>query len=209
MCYIYRMPASSADRYRRPFLMQLTAAESDRLDRLGSQRGSKRQAVLDGLALLESGAVEALQTRVGDLEQERDRVAAEAATAAQQAALAGTTCEAARGELAATTRQLREARAALRVAKTELRETTTALASAQQDVAAAQAEARRLAALVPHHAFCGACGKYVPEAEWAEQADPKGGVHLYHQPHGYRPRASLGQGASLLFWLAKSRERAE
>ncbi len=190
------------DRYKRLFPVQLTPAESDLLDRLGLEHGTKRQAVLDGLRLLGSGELETLRARVITLEGERDAAAAEA-TAGRAAHLAEARTS---REASKTIRvQLREERSAVRSARAELRQTRQDLASARQDLVAAQAEAGRLTALVPHHAFCTACGKYVPEAEWAEQPDPKGGVHVNHRPHGLRTKATLTQLPSLLFWRATPR----
>ena len=206
------MPVSSPDRYRRPFLIQLTAAESDRLDRLGATRGSKRQALLDGLALLETGELETLRTRVAELEQERDQAVADARTAATAQAADGAGV---RDRLRQATTQLRDERAAHRATTAELRQRTQDLsslrrdlASTQRELAAAQDEARRLAARLPHQAFCGACGKLAPEAEWATQPAQGGGLYVYHQPHGWRPKATLTQGPSVLFWLATPRETA-
>ena len=196
------MQAYPPDRYKRRFLVEFTPSESDLLDRLGLKQGTKRRAILDGLRLLESGELETLRERLAEVERERDTARAEAAGATQQLAKAGTL----RDELKVTAAQLREARAALKSAKAELRQTDQDLASVRLDLAAAQAEAHRLAALVPHYAFCAACGKHVPESEWAEQPDPKGGVHVYHQRHGYRPKATFGENYSVLFWRATPRE---
>ncbi len=190
------MQPPPADRYKRRFLVEFTPTESDLLDRLGLSRGTKRRAILDGLRLLESGELETLRGHVAELEQGRDAAAVEAAATAAQLA-AGRTL---RDELKATTSQLRDERAVLKLARADLRQAKEDLASARRDLTAAQGEARRLAALVPHHAFCAACGKYAPEAEWAEQAGEKGGAHVYHKPHGYRPKATFGQNYSLLFW---------
>ncbi len=197
------MDASPPDRYKRPFLVQLTPSESDLLDRLGLRHGTKRKAVVDGLRLLESDELAALRARVADFEQARATAASEAhSTAAARAADVG----AVRGELKQATTQLRTERAALKSAKAELRTAQQGLATARDQLVAAQQEARQLAARLPHHAFCAACGKLVPEAEWAEQPAQGGGVYLYHQPHGFRPKAALTQGPSLLFWLATPRE---
>ena len=191
------------DRYKRPFLVQLTLAESDLLERAGSRHGTKRKAVVEGLRLLESGELDALRGRVADLERERDTAAAEARNAS---ATQSADAQSARAELKQASGQLREERAALRSARAELRTARQDLAGTRKELASVQTEAHRLAARVPHHAFCGACGRYVPDAEWAEQVDPKGGVHVYHRPHGFRQRGTLGQGASALFWRAKPGE---
>lgn len=192
------------DRYKRRFLVEFTPNESDLLDRLGLSRGTKRRAILDGLRLLESGELETLRGSVAALERERDAAAAEAAVAAAQVAEGGTL----RDELMATTSRLRDERGDLKSARASLRQAKQDLGSARRDLAAAQAEIRRLASLVPHHAFCAACGKYVPETEWAEQPTEKGGVHVYHKRHGYRPKATFGENYSVLFWRATPAEAA-
>jgi chromosome segregation ATPase len=195
------MQQHSPDRYKRRFLVEFTPNESDLLDRLGLSRGTKRRAILDGLRLLESGELETLRGSVAELERERDAVAAAAAT--HLAEMGGL-----RDERKASAGQLREARAEIKSAKADLREVNQDLADVRQDLTSVQAEARRLATLVPHHAFCAACGKYVSESEWAEQAAEKGVVHVYHKPHGYRPKASVTQYPSVLFWRSMPPEAA-
>ena len=65
-------------------------------------------------------------------------------------------------------------------------------------------ERARLAALIPHNAYCGYCDKLVPEAEWAE-TPARDGFDVYHKPDGYRARAGiLGGPATVLFWRTGS-----
>ncbi len=191
-------PAPPSDRrYRRRFLVEFTPAESDQLDRLGFAHGTKRKAILDGLQLLETGEVDALRTEVAALTAKLDAATTAAAkTAATQKA------DAKKQDAAAAT-------AAAKLAKAEAahQQTLGQLAKAQQDLnavrrdlAAARAETQRLAALLPRHAYCGACDKLVPEAEWAEQP-ARDGVDVYHKPDGYRAKGGLLNGpATVLFW---------
>jgi len=196
------MQTRSPDRYKRRFLVEFTPTESDRLDQLGLVHGSKRRAILDGLRLLESGELETLRERIAALEGERE-------AAAGEAALQQTETRRLREERKAGTMQLRETRAALKAATSDLRRTKQDLATVRRELAVAQADARRLAAQVPHFAACAACGKYVPESEWEEQPDGKGGVHVYHKPHGLHLKPTLGQNSSALFWRATSMEAAK
>ncbi|MGO9181403.1 MAG: hypothetical protein ACLQBX_04860 [Candidatus Limnocylindrales bacterium] len=196
------MQARSPDRYKRRFLVEFTPSESDRLDQLGLVHGSKRRAILDGLRLLESGELESLRERIAALEGERDAAAGEAAA---QLTETRRLCE----ERKASAAQLRETRAALTSAKADLRQAKQDVATVRHDLAAAQTEARRLEARLPHHAFCAACGNYVPENDWDEQPDGKGGVHVYHKPHGLHLKPTLGQNSSALFWRATPAEPAK
>ncbi len=199
------MQAYPPDRYKRRFLVEFTPSESDLLDRLGMSRGTKRRAILDGLRLLESGELEALRERLAAAERERDAALTETTATAAQLAEAGTLRDAAK----AATAHLRDERAALKLARADLRQAKQDLAGARQDLAAAQAEGRRLAALVPHVAYCPACSKYVSEEEWAAQAAGQGVVHVYHQRHGYRAKGSITQYPSVLFWRSTPSEAAK
>ena len=196
------MQTRSPERYKRRFLVEFTPTESDRLDQLGLVHGSKRRAILDGLQLLESGELETLRERIAALEGDRDAAAGEATVQLGETRRL-------REERKASAAQLRETRAGLKSATTDLRQAKQDVATLRHDLAAAQAEARRQAALVPHFAFCAACGKYVPESEWDEQPDGKGGVHVYHKPHGLHLKPTLGQNSSALFWRATPAEPAK
>jgi len=192
------MQAPPSDhRYRRRFLVEFTPAESDRLDRLGFAHGTKRKAILAGLQLLESGEIEALRGQVAELTAERDAATAAAAQATAAQAVAN---KEQRAKASATSTKLTEERATHRATKAQLAQARQQLKEARRDLTTAQDEQRRLAARVPHHAFCPACEKYVPEAEWAEEPDPKGGVHVYHKPHGFVPKKTWTQSPSVLFW---------
>lgn len=197
------MESSPSERYKRPFLVQLTPAESDLLDRVGSRLGTKRKAVVEGLRLLGSGELEALRTRIAELEQAAEVAASEVRTvvATRVAEVDGV-----RRELNHATTHLREERATLRSVRAELRGLRRELASAREQLTGAQQVTRRFASLVPHHVFCATCAKLVPETEWAEQPDQKGGVYVYHRPDGFRPKATLTQRPSVLFWLPAPRE---
>jgi len=83
-----------------------------------------------------------------------------------------------------------------KAARGDLREARAKLSNAR---GAAQRQLRALEARLVHHAYCGACNKLVPESEWAEQA-AQGGVLTYHQPDGFRPRPSLLNPPTVLFW---------
>jgi DNA repair exonuclease SbcCD ATPase subunit len=184
---------SPAPRYRRRVVLELTPDESDLLDRLADGHGTIRGAVLAGLRELKADRSADLEAQVremtealGTAEQsaadERDRFAAELAAASEQIATSRKELKAAQAEHKATREDLREARAKLSNAR-----------------GAAETQRLALEARLVHHAFCGACGKLVPESEWAEQT-AQGGVLTYHQPDGFRPKPALLQPATVLFW---------
>ncbi len=195
------MTSSPPDnRYRRRFLVEFTAAESDLADRLGSVHGSKRRAIVNGLQLLESGEVESLRAEVAALERDRD-----AAKAAASKANEGLRTAEERGaEAKDTAAGLRDERAAHRKTKTELVRARREIASAQQAVATAQSEQQDYASALPTMAYCPACRDYAPRSEWDERPDEEGVVHVYHAKHGYQPKATFTKPQSVMFWRGGS-----
>lgn len=210
MWYIYPMTANPPDnRYRRRFLVEFTASESDLADRLGAVHGSKRRAIVNGLQLLESGALESLRARVAALEQERDAAKAAAAKAAESLKAAKEQAAGAREQASAakeTASDLRAERAAHNKTKAELARAQNQLASAEQALAAAQSEQQRYASALPTVAYCHECGKFVPQSEWSEQAAEGGVVHVYHSKHEYRPKGSfMTKYPTVMFWRGGSK----
>jgi DNA repair exonuclease SbcCD ATPase subunit len=190
-------PRSAEPRYRRRVVLELTPDESDLLDRLANAHGTIRGAVLVGLRALEGDRSADLENRLQETTEqlaaaersaaaERHRLAAELAVATKQVATSRKELKAAQAEGKATRENLREARAKLSNAR-----------------GTAGTQRRALEARLIHHAFCGACGKLVPESEWAEQA-AQGGVLTYHQPDGFRPKPGLLQLPTILFWRPSS-----
>lgn len=193
------MPRRSPEpRYRRRVVLELTPDESDLLDRLANAHGTIRGAVLVGLRALDADSSADLEAQLREMTEqlaaaersaaeERDRLATELAVATNQVATSRKELKAAQAEHKAVREDLREARAKLSNARGK-----------------AETQRRALEARLVHHAFCAACGKLVPESEWAEQA-AQGGVVTYHQPDGFRPkRGALGQPATVLFWRPSS-----
>jgi hypothetical protein len=193
------MPRRSAEpRYRRRVVLELTPDESGLLDRLAEHHGTIRGAVLVGLRELEADRSAELETQVRDLTEQLaaadrsaadglDRLAAELATAMDQAVTSRKELKAAQAERKAAREDLREARAKLSNAR-----------------GAAEAQRRALEARLIRHAYCGACGKFVPDSEWAEQPDGQQGVYVYHKPDGFRPKPGLLQPPTVLFWRPSS-----
>lgn len=188
---------SPAPRYRRRVVLELTPDESDLLDRLADGHGTIRGAVLVGLRELEADRSADLKAQVRDLSEhlataersaveERDRLAAELAAATKQVATGRKELKAAQAEHKAAREDLREAKAKLSNAR-----------------GAAETQRLALEARLVHHAYCGACGKLVPDSEWAEQA-AQGGVLTYHKPDGFRPKPGLLQPSTVLFWRPSS-----
>ncbi len=184
-------------RYRRRFIVEFGPEDSGLVDRMGEVHKTKRAAIIAGLRLLDSGEVERLRERVAALEADLASAQADLARHTEAAKEAKPAAAAARADL-------REKRSELAEARAELRAIKTANAEGKKTVADLVAERDRLAALVPHYAYCGYCNKLVPEAEWAEMSAEKG-VYVYHKSDGYRARGSAWSGAAtILFWRAKA-----
>ena len=184
------------NRYRRRFLVEFTAAESDLADRLGAVHGSKRRAIVTGLRLLDSGEIESLRAQVEALERERDAAKAAASKAGESLKTAKEQVAEAR----TATSELRAERAAHKQTKADLAQVRRELAGTQQALATAQSEQQRYASALPTMAYCPACEKYVPRTEWAEQAASDGFIHVYHTKHGYQPKQTFTKQLSVLFW---------
>jgi|ERR1035437_369364 DNA repair exonuclease SbcCD ATPase subunit len=191
------MTANPPDnRYRRRFLVEFTADESDLADRLGAVHGSKRRAIVTGLGLLESGEVESLRAQVAALEQERDAAKAAASKASEVLKAAKEHV----GEAKTAAGELKSERAAHKQTKADLAQVKRELADTQQALATAQFEQQRYASALPTMAYCPACEKYVPRTEWAEQAAADGFIHIYHTKHGYQPKQTFTKQLSVMFW---------
>jgi hypothetical protein len=189
------------NRYRRRFLVEFTAAESDLADRLGAVHGSKRRAIVQGLSLLESGEVESLRAQVSTLEQERDA----AKTAASKASESLKTAKAQAAGAKEAANELTMERAAHNKTKAELTQARRDLALTQQTLAEAQADAQHYASVLPTMAYCPSCEKYVPSSEWAEQPVEGGIVHVYHAKHGYQPKETFTKSRSVMLWWGESK----
>ena len=203
------MTSSPPDnRYRRRFLVEFTASESDLADRMGSTHGSKRRAIVNGLELLESGLVESLRTQVAVLEKERDAAKAAAAKAVESLKavkdqVADAKEQAAGAKSAAG--ELRKERATHREAMAELEQLRIDNEPTAEALADAQSELQRCAAALPTMAFCRECDKFVPASEWAEQPAEGGVVHVYHNKHEYRPKNTMMKCPTVMFWRGGTR----
>jgi hypothetical protein len=191
------------NRYRRRFLVEFTASESDLADRLGATHGSKRRAIVNGLQLLESGVVETLRAQVAALEKERDAAQAAASKAGERLKTAKDQATDAREQAAdakEAVSQLKAERAAHRQTKALLEQARLEIASTQQALGTAQAEQQRYASALPTMAYCPGCRDYVPRSEWDEQPAEGGVVHVYHVKHGYQPKPAFTKLQSVMFW---------
>jgi hypothetical protein len=191
-------------RYRRRFIVEFGPEDSGLVDRMGEVHKTKRAAIIAGLRLLDSGELERLRERVSALEADLasaqvELEQAEASLAKQMAA-----SKKAKPAAAQTAADLRAERQAHAAAQTELERLKADGAAGQRAHAGLAAERDRLAALIPHYAYCGYCDKLVPESEWAEQP-ARNGFDVYHKPDGYRAKGSTWSGAaSVLFWRPKA-----
>jgi len=173
-------PASG---FRRRFPLELTPEEYARLEEAGRTAGSKRAALLAGLAALE------------DREPNGSRATKEQARLAQRA-------EHDEARLAEVEAALSEAQQKLKTTSTRAKSTTqateAALAAAQDEVRALEAD---LAAEAAAHARaasglaelrelfvddlrCPRCGRFAAPSEWATRKT-KDGTVVYHEPCGY------------------------
>jgi len=187
------MNLPSVGRYRRRFIVEYGPEDSDLMDRMGVAHKTKRAAILAGLRLLDSHESDQLRARIARLETDLETATASAATTGAQAQQSTSDRLQAVGNVRAERTAHRETRAKLQAAK-------AMIADLKVSIGQLERERARIDALVPHHAFCGACGKLVPEAEWAEMP-ARDGFDVYHKADGYRARpAILGRPATVLFW---------
>ena len=189
---------SAQPRYRRRVVLELTPDESAVLDAQADRHGTIRGAVLAGLRELEADRTEKLEAQLEALNEqlatakreadaERERASAEL-IAQREGSAAG------RQAAKAAETKSKDLRADVRELKAKLAQTTAARRASDQ--ARLVAEALRV-----RHAYCAACDKLVPEAEWAEEAYGQG-FATYHQKHQFQPKRAgfLGDAPSVLFW---------
>lgn len=185
---------SAEPRYRRRVVLELTPDESTVLDALADRHGTLRGAILAGLHELEADRSAGFESQVTDMSArleraERDAQAERDEAAAEVASL--------REELAASRRELKAARAEYKATRENLREARAKFSNARDT---AKVQLRAVEARAIRHAYCGACNKFVPESEWAEQPDGQEGAYIYHKPDGFRPKPALLQPSTMLFW---------
>ena len=183
------------NRFRRKFLVEFTVEESDLLDRLGREHGSRRAAILAGLHLMAGGELEALRQRVSALEGEL--TSAQAQHARDAAALATATAAAKQGKT--TMAALKAEQAAHKQTRTDLKTATNQLKEARGSLATLQVAYQQLVASLPAQAYCASCRKLVPQNEWAVESTGQAD-YLYHKADGFRLTDSvLGGRATVLF----------
>jgi hypothetical protein len=185
-------PASG---FRQPFPLELSPEEYEVLEAAGRSAGSKRAALLAGLAALEDATrlradaartatahneaqatIAALDAKIGELERIRD--------AANEKAKTG----AARGRRAADAARVQSTRDAQWADEAREAERETRL-----DV---QAELDELDALFVDELRCPRCGKFAPRDEWATERTKEGRL-VYNGPCGYH-RCGLLDETSVL-----------
>jgi hypothetical protein len=183
----------SVGRYRRRFIVEFGPEDSDLVDRMGVAHKTKRAAILAGLRLLDSDESDQLRARIARLETNLK-------TAKASAALTGAQAQQSKSDRLQAVGDARAERAAHHETRAKLQAAKTMIADLKVSMGQFERERARIDALAPHHAFCGACGKLVPEAEWAEMP-ARDGFDVYHKADGYRARpAILGGPATVLFW---------
>lgn len=195
---------SAEPRYRRRVVLEITPDESTVLDRLADHHGTIRAAVMAGLTALEADRTAELEAQlaqlIGQLDAAQKQGQAEhARDATQRADL--------EAQLTDATQTLKDAQAQTKDRRAELRETRAKLSNEREARRAAEQTRQAAERLLVHHAYCAACDKLVPEAEWAEQPAERG-AYVYHQPHGFHDKDGgiFGQRASLLFWRQHARD---
>jgi hypothetical protein len=195
------MPRRSAEpRYRRRVVLELTPEESDLLDRLADGHGTIRGAVLAGLTGLETNRVSELEAQVRDL---TDTVASTKAALSGEGAGRAADLTAAKKQHADARDALKGEQQSVRDTKAQLRETRAKLA--EQTTARRAADDLRKAAQdqLFHHLYCSICKRLAPEAEWAEESDGQQGAYVYHQPDGFRLKATWRGESTILGWRAR------
>jgi hypothetical protein len=178
-------------------VLELTPAESDLLDRLADSHGTIRGAVLTGLTGLDTNRTDELETQVRRL---RDTVTSTKAALAEERAGRAADVGAAKKERTVAHEGLKAERQSLADTKAQLQETRAKLA--EQTTARRAADELRKATQwqLFHNLYCSICQKMAPEAEWAEEADGQQGAYVYHQPHGFRLKASWRGLPTILGW---------
>jgi len=184
--------------FRRRFPLELSPDEYARLEEAGKAAGSKRAALLAGLAALEELSAEraeaarlaaahttaqetiaALETKLTERERALGEAKKKATTHATRAQRASEEAEAAVLRAATDTRWADEARAAEHERRRDLEAEVATLKTSHVD------ELR-----------CPRCGKFASSAEWATERTKEGRL-VYHEPCGYH-RGGLLDETSVL-----------
>lgn len=172
--------------FRRRFPLELSPAEYEALEAAGKAHGSKRAALLAGLAAPTErdargeesargaasatkarGQITALTRRVAELEQQLDQANTTLAASAARAHTASQEAEATSLRALKDTQWADEARAAEHERRRELEAELAALEESHVD------ELR-----------CPRCGKFAPSDQWATKRTTDGHV-VFHEPCGY------------------------
>ncbi|MFI5258998.1 MAG: hypothetical protein ACHQ01_05230 [Candidatus Limnocylindrales bacterium] len=187
------MALPSVGRYRRRFIVEYGPEDSALMDRMGVAHKTKRAAILAGLRLLDSDESDQLRARIARLETDLSAAKASAVATGAQAQQSTSDRIQAVADVRAERTAHRETRAKLQTARSMITDLKVSVGQLERERA-------RIDALVPRHAFCGACGKLVPEAEWAE-TPARDGFDVYHKADGYRAKPGILAGpATVLFW---------
>jgi len=184
--------------FRRRFPLELSPDEYARLERAGRTAGSKRAALLAGLAALEQTAalgpaaaraekaqrdararITDLTARIAEFERALADAQAKAKTGAARGRKAAETAEAALAESTRDAQWADEARATEREARLD-----------------AQAELDKLDALFVDELRCPRCGTFAPIGQWASKRTKEGHV-VYHEPCGYHEGGFLDETSVL------------
>ena len=183
-----------SNRFRRKFLVEFTVEESDLLDRLGREHGSRRAAILAGLQVLAGGELDALRKQVTALEGQL--AGAQAQHEQDVTARAMATAAAKQGKT--TTAALRAEQTAHKETKADLKRVRAQRTEADRKLATLQVAYQRLVAELPAQAYCPSCRKLVAPNEWAVES--AGTVeYVYHQPDGFRLTDGVLRTATVLF----------
>jgi hypothetical protein len=194
----HRTAPSLPSGFRRRFPLELSPDEYEALEAAGTKAGSKRAALLAGLAALSEhdalsdeaarmaasnkkaqATITALEAKIAELER---TLAETNKKAAGQAARARKAAEEAEAEAARATKDAQWADD-LRESERETRENT-------------QAELDKLDAVFVDELRCPRCGGFAPPGEWATQRTDKGRL-VYHKPCGYHQGGLLDETSVL------------
>lgn len=180
--------------FRRRFPLELSPDEYEVLEAAGKIAGSKRAALLAGLAALSDSA----------------KVSADAERGAREGASARARTEKLETRVAELTGELTEAKNRAASASSRHRKATDTLAARLQDATeraelladdiqaarqsriSLEAETDRLGQLVLDELRCPRCGRFAPASEWATK-EAEAGRLVYHQPCGFHEGGLLDE----------------
>ena len=184
--------------FRRRFPLELSPDEYQRLEDAARPAGSKRAALLAGLAALtEAHEIRAALTRAEDQLATAHTEIAALTTSLTKTDQARAHAEAAASTSTATDRKAAEqAEIELAEARKRIRKLEESLRAERRSHEETLDEVHALRARAVDELHCPRCGKFAGHTDWAAQRTPDG-ILVYHKPCGYH-RGGLLETTSVL-----------